>query len=282
MKKRAVIQRLAACMVLMYVMTGVLGAAFAAGPVSLEDLANSPTPVATQAPAATQAPTATPAATPNMANPTDFVDAMKDATKMDVSGAEVQAITSPLVRVVGMVVQVIGIVVTVGLSLRVAIDLLYIAVPFCRVALANGHQGNPQAGNQAMGQPGMGSTFGGGYGGYGRSTFGGGYGGGFGSPMGGMGMGAMGAMGSNANADQGSMMGRIQWVSGAALNAVAAENTVGPDGKVKKPFVEYAKDMAVTLVAVPILLVLLWSGALQNLGFMLGQAMAGALGGISI
>lgn len=78
------------------------------------------------------------------------------------------------------------------------------------------------------------------------------------------------------------MMGRIQWVSGAALNAVAAENTVGPDGKVKKPFVEYAKDMAVTLVAVPILLVLLWSGALQNLGFMLGQAMAGALGGISI
>lgn len=75
------------------------------------------------------------------------------------------------------------------------------------------------------------------------------------------------------------MIGRIQWVSNAALNAVAAESSVDPQtGKAVSPFKLYVKDMAVTLVAVPILLVLAITGALTNLGFLIGKAVAAAVG----
>ena len=78
-----------------------------------------------------------------------------------------------------------------------------------------------------------------------------------------MGMGGMqGQMGAQP------AMGRIQWVSNAALNAAAAESVVGPDGKAVSPFKAYMKDMTVVLVITPVLLVLAISGALTDLGFL--------------
>ena len=104
--------------------------------------------------------------------------------------------------------------------------------------------------------------------------------------MGGMGMGGMqgGMMGQQgAMGAQPSATGRPQWVSTAALNAVAAEQMPTPDGRARSAIKTYASDMVVTLVAVPILLVLAMSGALTQLGLLLGEAIAvgiGALGGM--
>jgi len=67
--------------------------------------------------------------------------------------------------------------------------------------------------------------------------------------------------------------GRIQWVSNAALNAVATESTVGPDGKANGPFKTYIKDMVVVLVLTPVLLVLAFTGVLADLGFVIGMGL---------
>lgn len=216
---------------------------------------------------------------------TEFMEALQDASKLDVAGAEVTAVTKPIVKYSGMIVQIIAVIITVALSIRVAIDLLYIVAPFSRKLLANGHMGNPMAGTDQMAQPGM-------SGGMGMGGMGG-YGGGYGRYGGGYGMGGMGGMGGMnggmvnranmmAQNDIGSRTNRIQWVSGAALNAVAAENTVGPDGKAVKPLVQYAKDSAITLIATPILLVLLLTGAFQNIGFALGEALSNMISNISV
>ena len=63
----------------------------------------------------------------------------------------------------------------------------------------------------------------------------------------------------------------MQWVSNAALNAVAGENIVGPDGKAVSPFKLYIKDMIVVLILVPILITLAVTGALTSLGFVIAQ-----------
>jgi cytochrome c oxidase assembly factor CtaG len=98
--------------------------------------------------------------------------------------------------------------------------------------------------------------------------------------MGGMQNGMMGGgMGmSNMQGNQMAMQnqparGRIQWVSNAALNAVATESTVGPDGKANGPFKTYIKDMVVVLVLTPVLLVLALTGVLADLGFVIGMGL---------
>jgi len=161
------------------------------------------------------------------------------------------------------------------------LDLLFIAIPFSRGLLANGYAGNAQAGGGAGMQGGMGGMGGmgsmGGMGGFGMNRGGFGY-----NRMGAMGGMSGGMAGGPAGANQqDTMVGRIQWVSNAALNAVAAESSVDPQtGKAVSPFKIYVKDMAVTLVAVPVLLVLAITGALTNLGFLIGKAVAAAIGKI--
>ena len=63
--------------------------------------------------------------------------------------------------------------------------------------------------------------------------------------------------------------GGMQWVSNVALNAVANENNIGPDGKPVSAFRLYTKDMLVTLTIIPILLTLAMTGALTKVGFTL-------------
>ena len=171
-----------------------------------------------------------------------------------------------------IIVQILAYVITALLVVRVLLDLCYIVLPFSRSLLSNGHMGNPAS--EGVQQPGMGmGGFGGGYGG----GFGGGYGSGFGMRSG------MGAMGANNMAMQQQqnpqMQTRVQWVSTAALNAAASESTVGANGKANNALKTYAKDMLPVLVITPIFLVLAITGVLSNLGFLIGEALAGMIGG---
>lgn len=99
-------------------------------------------------------------------------------------------------------------------------------------------------------------------------------------------MGGMGGMGMNSMQQGMSQpgatpaMGRIQWVSTAALNAVASETTVGPNGKPINPLRPYAKDMVVILVLAPVFLVLAVTGALTDLGLLVGELLANAISNI--
>lgn len=212
-------------------------------------------------------------------------DLGKAADMSEVSPA-VAKTASGLHKAVSFVVQLICYALTVGLSLRCALDLLYIGVPIFRSFLANGHVGNPQAGAGGMPGQGMMGGFGGfgyglgtgfgtgfggygGYGGYGRYGLGG-YGGMYGG-LGAMGQGQPGMPG---------LLGKIQFVSNAALNAVAAETTLGPDGKPVSPLKVYAKDMIVILIAVPILITLAVTGVLTQFGFMIGDIVTGAISSI--
>lgn len=91
-------------------------------------------------------------------------------------------------------------------------------------------------------------------------------------------MGGMGGMGGMQNQGmQQGMLGRIQWVSNAALTAVASEKVMGPTGKPESPFKIYAKDMTVTLIAVPILITLSVTGVLTQFGFLIGDMLCGLI-----
>lgn len=213
-----------------------------------------------------------------------------DLASADIEGTE--AATEWIRVIAAWIVQVLSYAITAFLAVRVVLDLTYIALPFTRGILANGYAGNAQAGaggmpnsmvGGGMGQPGMGMGMGG-MGGMGMGGMG----------MGGMGMrggygmnrmGGMGAMGGGMGAtpgmnQQGNMLGRVQWVSNAALNAVASESTVGPDGKGNSPFKTYIHDMVIVLIMVPVLLVLAATGALTSLGFMLGNLLCDAIASI--
>lgn len=210
-----------------------------------------------------------------------FIDGLNKAADVSAEVEGVANVTAGAKTAVAFVVQIIAYLITILLALRVVIDLMYIALPFTRTFLGNGYMGNAQAGAGGMpnsmsmgGMGGMGAM--GGMGGMG-GRYGGHYGGRYGG-MGGMsGMGGMGmAGGMNAGIGMGAgqqpnVIGRIQWVSNAALNAVAGENIVGPDGKAVSPFKLYIKDMIVVLILVPILITLAVTGALTSLGFVIAQ-----------
>ena len=204
-----------------------------------------------------------------------FIDGLNKAADVSAEVEGVENVTAGAKTAVAFVVQIIAYLITILLALRVVLDLMYIALPFTRTFLGNGYMGNAQAGAGGMpnsmsmgGWGGMGMGGMGGIGGrYGRR-----YGMGGMSGMGGMGM----AGGMNAGVGMGAgqqpnVIGRIQWVSNAALNAVAGENIVGPDGKAVSPFKLYIKDMIVVLILVPILITLAVTGALTSLGFVIAQ-----------
>ena len=159
-------------------------------------------------------------------------------------------------------VQVISYGLTVALTVRVLLDLTYIAVPFIRVILANGYTGTASQSNS---------------GGFGGGGFGGGGFGGGGFGGGGFGGGGFGGSSSGSSHGQGSA-GKIQWVQNEALNAVAEQqsNSKGVGAQFKL----YSKEMTITLVAVPILLVLALTRTLWKLGFAIGYAISAIIGSI--
>lgn len=185
---------------------------------------------------------------------------------------------------VGIVVQCIAYVITAGLTLSKLIDIIYIAIPISRTYLANGYMGNSAAAgtpNQMGGMPGMGTgggmmggpgMMGGGMMGHGRYGMRGG--------MMGAGMGMGGTDQSMAMQNQ-PARGRVQFVSNAALNAVATESVVGTDGKGQSAFKVYFSDMLVSSIAVGILIVLCITGIMAKFGFVIGEFIVSVVSKIS-
>ncbi len=222
-----------------------------------------------------------------------YMDTLNAATDLTTQNETVDKVNEALSKVISIIVQILAYAITAGLTLRVVIDLAFIALPFTRAFLGNGYAGNAAVGNTGMAQGGMGNPGMGGMGMGGPGMMGGGMGMGGGmygrGRYGGMGGGMMGGMGGMAGGmagapqQQASMTGRPQLVSTAALNAVAAEQMPTPDGRARNAIKIYASDMVVTLVAIPVLLILAMSGALTGLGLLLGEAIANgisALGGM--
>lgn len=199
---------------------------------------------------------------------------LAEAGKVDLNNPKAKQATSGLKNIVGIIVTFLCYAITILLTLRVIIDLLYIAIPFTRSFLcAAPPQGSSPGGMGGMGMGGGYGGMGGGYGGMGGYGMNRGYGG-----MGGMGAGGMGAQG----AGNGTGIGGIQWCSKAAMNAVANEGQPNPrTGKETSAIVLYAKDMVVLLVAVPILIILASNGALISMGLKLGEAITGIIAKIS-
>lgn len=277
-------------MVLMIVLMMCCSVAFAAPAQSLDDVVNQPTQNNTQQQevendTTNQGETSL-GDSSTQKEAKGFINDLGSASDMTGENETVAKAAAPLKRIVSIIVQLISYVITFGLTLRVVLDLAFIAVPFLRTILANGHQGNPQTGANTMGNP-MGGGMGGFGGGMGMSPMGGmgmggmgRFGGGMGGFGGGMGMSPMGGTTNPGANDMGSQLNRIQWVSSAALNAVAAETTVGPDGKPVNPYKIYAKDMIVVMVLTPIMLVLAVTGTLTELGFLLGELISRLIGNL--
>lgn len=218
----------------------------------------------------------------NSAN--QMMSKLGDAAIMDINDPKAERAGAALKNIVGSLISLLGYVITLGLVLRVMLDLTYIGLPFSRKLLGNGFVGNASAGDASAtgGIGGMGGRFGGygggmggygglgGYGGFGgMGRFGGGYGG------------PLNSAGAGMNQDQmGAMAGRLQLVSNAALNAAISETSVDADGRNMSPFKIYFKDMVLVLVITPILLVLAVSGALYHVGLMAGSGIANIVSGI--
>lgn len=202
-----------------------------------------------------------------------FMETINDAAKINDHAQDISSGTSALQKGVTKLIQYISYATVILLSLSVALDIAYIAIPFTIVRnfLSGGAQGVAQQGGQQAGM-GMGSTGGYGMGGYGMGGYGmGGYGAGRYGGMGSMGAG-MGAQGQQGQPGMGHKR-----VHNAALNAVAASQTPGQNGKPANPFILYAKDMVVMLVLVPVLLILLLTGTLTDVGFFLGDKLTGII-----
>ena len=214
----------------------------------------------------------------------DFIKELRGATNLSeptTTGKSINKFTS---TIASFIVQILSYFIPAFLVVRVVGDICYITLPFTRAFLANGYSGNGQAGGAGMGGMGMGMQ--GGMGGMGMGGMSGGYGmGGYGMNrgygMGGMGMGGMqGGMGGMQQPGASSAAGRTQWVSGAALNAVAADSMMGQDGKAVSPLKAYAKDMTIVLIITPVLLTLAITGALTQLGFLIGDVISRAVASI--
>ena len=192
-----------------------------------------------------------------------------------------QKIIAPLRYGVAFVVQVLSFIIITGMALSVVLDLTYLAVTPLRSVLSNGQTGSTlPAGQQA--QPGgfqpawFPSTF----------NFKQGPVNGFGPPQtqGGL----SGAM--NPGQPNPGPGGRIQLVSKAALDAAANEGTIDPNTSKTRGLISlYMKGMGLKLILIPVLLILVVTGSLTNLGFVVADVLVAVirllgemLGGITL
>lgn len=206
-------------------------------------------------------------------NTDNFIGGLHDAAVNPASQTEeVSGVTAGISKVTSAVIVVLSYGITCFLAVRIMLDLIFILIPPTRTMLSGGKVG---VAGQPGGQPGMGGMggmgMGAGMGGYGNR-----YGGGYGAGMGGMGMGGMHGM-----QGQGQPAVGTTWVSNSAINAVAGEDVVGPNGKPTSALKTYAKSMVVELVVVPILVVLAATGVLFDVGLMIAGAIAQGIGSMS-
>lgn len=204
-----------------------------------------------------------------------------DITQYD--DGTVQTYVAPFQRVIGKLVLILSYL-TVSCQIAFfAVDMFYLAVPPSRKWLANGHIGNPQAGNQMTA-----GAVGGGLGDMGMMNSGGLYGGRFGHMGGGYGSGygmgtGMSSMmnpyqGNPGMTDMGSRTNRTQWVSNAAISAAASETAVTTDGSVNNKFKLYFSQMVLDGIILGILIVLNITGLMQVIGFAIGGIVVNGVG----
>ena len=162
----------------------------------------------------------------------NYINSLKGATSLTEEKSDiVDKVNSATNRAVSIVVQILAYAIVAGLTLRVVIDLAYIAIPFMRKALSSeSGQGQQMQGNMYTQQ-------------------------------------------QQANMSmQNNNTTKIQWISNAAMMAVASEQNG------MNPYKVYVKDMIIVLVVTPLLLILTMTGALTNLGFLLGDVIIKAIG----
>ena len=159
----------------------------------------------------------------------------------------VNGVNSMIYKTQSFIVQIIAYALTIMLTLRTLFDLTYIAIPFSR-SLIDRISGT-MGGNMGQNMSNMGGQ-----------SFGG-QSGQFNQPPA-----ASGATGSTSGAT------RVQLISDEARAAIQSPRV----------FRTYAKSMAVTLIATTVMLVLALTGALTDLGFIIGKALAAALGKVKI
>ena len=158
----------------------------------------------------------------------------------------VNGVNSMIYKTQSFIVQIIAYALTIMLTLRTLFDLTYIAIPFSR-SLIDRISGT------------MGGNMGQNMGNMGGQSFGG-QSGQFNQPP------ASGASGATSGAT------RVQLISDEARAAIQSP----------KVFRTYAKSMVVTLIATTVMLVLALTGALTDLGFIIGKALTAALGKVKI
>lgn len=191
----------------------------------------------------------------------DIANALGANNYLDVQSKEAVEAANTVNRWVTPFIQLMVYAITVLTVIRVLIDLLYVVFPPCRHILANGRIGNAAS----QGPANLGASGGGGFGGFGG--------------MNNYGLAQANSMNNAAinNAQAAGASTQIQWVSQAALNAVASESSVGPDGKANRAIKAYWKDMSVLLVLTPILLVLAVTGILGKLGIFIANIIVGLI-----
>jgi len=211
-----------------------------------------------------------------------YLDLLKQATDVSEPAAqEVEQVTTVLQSVVSWVVQVLAYAIIACLALRICLDLTFIAMPFTRKFLSNGHEGMQSSNPADMTGYGNDMTTGG-YGGYsGYGGYGGRYGSRYGRGYGGYGGASPYGMSNEAMAENYVDRHNIQWVSNAALIAVESETQRTPDGKAGNPYTTYLKDMLAICIIVPVLLLLAITGVLTDLGFALGSVISEVLTDVS-
>ena len=187
----------------------------------------------------------------------NFISGLNAAADLSETVDGVEQVTSPMVKAISAVVQFLTYVIICGMVVSAVLDLTYIAVTPLRGVLAGGQV--PQQNQQFSPKPMMGGS------------------------MTGMmnSWGAQSNMMMNQQNQQQNMMqrGRINLISQAAINAVGNDGQIDQaTGKRRGMIAEYAKSMAPMLIAIPILLVLAITGALTNIGFLIGELLVEGIG----
>lgn len=159
----------------------------------------------------------------------------------------VNGVNSMIYKTQSFIVQIIAYALTIMLTLRTLFDLTYIAIPFSRnpIDRISGTMGGNMGQNMGN-MMSQGQSFGGQSGQFNQPPA------------------ASGASASGAT--------RVQLISDEARAAIQSPRV----------FRTYAKSMAVTLIATTVMLVLALTGALTDLGFIIGKALAAALGKVKI
>lgn len=199
-----------------------------------------------------------------------FVDSMGSAMEMT-QETKISSDFSKTANYYGSIVfQWLAILVSVGALIMVGIDMVYIILPFTRGFLGAGAapQGGAAGGQAGLASGGMGGMSGG-MGGMSGGMGMGGMSGGMGL-MGGRGRMGMNGMGGQMGQQQGQAgmgMGGMQYVSNAAINAVAMEGQ-------NSALINYIKSMGITIILSSVILVLAGTGVLGKLGLAIGSKLA--------